>query len=133
MAEKPNWGDILNFSKSLEIMGYTPDRDKTQMEKRGAYITFEVNVCRTVKGDFKHLDCRAILNFMNYDCRGLPRVIEFKKCKALSVEYIRACEECVQGIGTTINGLFASITEQASKVDPKAILKKEAEEAANVG
>jgi len=127
MAEKPNWGDILNFVKSLEIMGYTPDRDKNHIEKRGAYFTFEVNICRTVKGDFKHLDCRLILHFVNFDCRALPRVIEFQKCKALSVEYVRACEERVQTIGTTINAMFNAIKNQASLVDPKEILKKENE------
>lgn len=127
MAEKPNWGDILNFVKALESMGYVPDRDKNHIEKRGAYYSFEVNICRTVKGDFKHLDCRLILHFVSYDCRALPRVIEFKPCKALSVEYVRACEGRVQSIGTMIDQLFRSISEQAAQVDPKEILKKETE------
>ena len=123
--KKPNWGDILNFVKALEIIGYTPNRDKTRIEKRGAYFTFNVNICRTVKGDFKHLDSRLILDFVDCCCRGLPRVIEFKPCKALSVEYVRACEEQVQSIGTMINALVNAIHNQASLVDPKEILKKE--------
>ncbi len=127
MAEKPNWEDIRNFVTSLENMGYVSDRDKNHIEKRGAYFTFQVNIYRTVKGDFKHLDCRLILNFVSFDCRALPRVIEFKPCKALSVEYVRACAECVQSIDTMINTLFYSITNQASLVDPKEILKKEKE------
>lgn len=127
MAEKPSWEDIRNFVKALEIMGYTPDRDYNHIEKRGAFYTFQVNICRTVKGDFKHLDCRLLLNFVNWDCRALPRVIEFKACKALSVEYVRACEERVQSIGTSINALFNAIANQASLVDPKEILKKENE------
>jgi hypothetical protein len=127
MAEKPSCGDIANFVMALESMGYVPDRDKHNLEKIGAYFTFNVGICRTVKGDFKHLDCRLILNFVNYDCRALPRVIEFKQCKTLSVEYVRACAECVQSIGTMVNALFNSITNQASLVNPKEILKKETE------
>lgn len=125
MPNKPDWGDILNFVKALETMGYTSDRDNNHIEKRGAYFTFQVNICRTVKGDFKHLDCRLILHFINWDCQALPRVIEFKTCKALSAAYVRACEERVQSIDAMINALFNAVKNQASLVDPKEILKKE--------
>ena len=54
-------------------------------------------------------------------------MIEFKPCKALSVEYVRECEGRVQAIGTMINALFNSIKNQASLVDPKEILKRETE------
>lgn len=127
MAEKPNWGDTLNFVKVLELMGYTCDRGYNHLEKRGAYFTFDVRICRTVKREFKHLDCRLIFHFITCDCRVLPRVIEFKTCKALSVEYVRACEAQVQSIGTMITALFNGIQSQVSLVDPKEILKKKNE------
>lgn len=106
-------------------MGYAPDRDNNLIEKSGADFTFAVDICRTVKGDFKHLDCRLIFHFVDLSSRGFPRVIEFKKCKALSVEYVRACEECAQSVWVTIKTMLNSIQNQVSLVDPTEILKKE--------
>lgn len=127
MAEKPEWSDILEFKKKMEEMGFVPDRDITRFEKRGAYFTLDITIRRTTKSEFKDLDARVILTFVDGPSQAYPHVIEFKQCKALSIAYVRACLEQAQCMNTVINAMFNAIQNQASLIDPKEILKKENE------
>lgn len=127
MAEKPDWGDILEFKKKMEEMGFVPDRDITRFEKHGAYFTLDITIRRTVKREFKDLDARVILTVTQYNTQAIPHVLEFKPCKALSIAYARACVEQAQCMNTSINAMFNALKNQASLVDPKEILKKENE------
>ena len=127
MAEKPTYEEIFDFGKCLEIMGYTPDRDATRYEKCGAYLNAEVTIRRTTKGEFKDLDYRIIMTCFDGGKQYIPYVVEFKQCKALSVEYVKACEERAQHINAVLDAAFRDIMVQGATVDPKAIIAREKE------
>lgn len=125
ISNKPSYKDILEFSDTLEGLGFVPDRSRTTFVKRGAYGSVSIYLKRTTKGEFKHLEGRVTLLFVEWSAQGVPRQVSFKPCKALSVGYVKECMERGKEINTIVNDAFSAIAGKASLVDPKAILKKE--------
>lgn len=126
MAEKPTCTEIRNFGLALQDLGFTPDRDRVTYTKRSQYTCLTVDIAYTAREEFKHIKARARVTFVDYDGRFLNMAV-FGECKALSLQYVRACEECAERIDKAASSLREVIAAQELLVNPKEILKKEKE------
>lgn len=126
MAEKPTYTEIRNFGLALQDLGFAPDRDWVTFTKQSQYTCLTVEIAYTARGDFKHIAARARVSFVDFGSRFPDRAV-FKECKALSLPYVRACEECAERIDKAVSSMCEVIAAQELLVNPKEILKKEKE------
>lgn len=125
-AKEVNWADLRQFAEVLETKGFKPDRDLTELELRLDLVTVQINIDRKAKGDFKQIRGRIRLDCMSFGVRNIQSVFEVKPFKGLSLIYVDECLATAQNIQITIKAAFSAASNQVDLIDPKEILKREA-------
>lgn len=130
-AKEVYWSDLRKFAEVLGAKGFEPDRDLTELRLRLDLATVQIHIDRKAKGDFKQIQGRILLDFVGLGARGIRNVFEVKPFKGLSTIYVDECIAVARNIQTSFQAALAAAANQASLIDPKAIIAKE-KEAVNV-
>lgn len=125
-AKEVNWAELREFAEALETKGFKQDRDLTELETRLDLVTVQIHIDRKAKGDFKQIRGRIRLDFVSFGTRGVQSVFEVKPFKGLSTIYVDECLATAQNIQTNIRAAFAAANNLVDLIDPKEILKREA-------
>lgn len=125
-AKEVNWAELREFAEALETKGFKQDRDLTELETRLDLVTVKIYIDRKAKGDFKQIRGFIRLNFVDFGASGIERVFEVKPFKGLSTIYVDECLATAQNIQTNIRAAFAAASNLVDHIDPKEILKREA-------
>lgn len=125
-AKEVNWAELREFAEALETKGFKQDRDLTELETRLDLVTVQIHIDRKAKGDFKQIRGRIRLDFVSFGTRGVPSVFEVKPFKGLSLIYVDECLATAQNIQTNIRAAFSAASNLVDHIDPKEILKREA-------
>lgn len=125
-AKEVNWAELREFAEALETKGFKQDRDLTELETRLDLVTVQIHIDRKAKGDFKQIRGRIRLDFVSFGTRGVQSVFEVKPFKGLSTIYVDECLATAQNIQTNIRAAFAAASNLVDHIDPKEILKREA-------
>lgn len=132
-AKEVNWAELREFAAALEAKGFKQDRDLTELETRLDLVTVRIYIDRKAKGDFKQIrgyirldfvDIR--LDFVDFGASRIERVFEVKPFKGLSLIYVDECLATAQNIQTNIRAAFSAASNLVDHIDPKEILKREA-------
>lgn len=124
-AKDVYWSDLHEFAEVLGTKGFEHDRDLNELKLRLDLVTVRIYIDRKAKGDFKQIHGAIQLNFVDYASR-LSRSFEVKPFKGLSTIYVDECVTVAQNIQTTIKAAFSAVSNQVDLIDPKEILKREA-------
>jgi len=125
-AKEVNWAELREFAAALEAKGFKQDRDLTELETRLDLVTVRIYIDRKAKGDFKQIRGYIRLDFVDFGASRIERVFEVKPFKGLSLIYVDECLATAQNIQTTIKAAFSAASNQVDHIDPKEILKREA-------
>lgn len=125
-AKEVYYKDLREFAEALGPKGFKPDRDLTELETRLDLVTVQIHIDRKAKGDFKQIRGRIRLDFVAFGARGVQSVFEVKPFKGLSLIYVDECVAAAQNLQTNIRDAFAAASNLAGLIDPKEILKREA-------
>lgn len=125
-AKEVNWAELREFAEALETKGFKQDRDLTELETRLDLVTVKIYIDRKAKGDFKQIRGFIRLNFVDFGANGIERAFEVKPFKGLSTIYVDECIATAQNIQTNIRAAFAAASNLVDHIDPKEILKREA-------
>lgn len=125
-AKEVNWAELREFAEALETKGFKQDRDLTELEMRLDLVTVKIYIDRKAKGDFKQIRGFIRLNFVDFGANGIERAFEVKPFKGLSTIYVDECIATAQNIQTNIRAAFAAASNLVDHIDPKEILKREA-------
>ena len=125
-AKEVNWAELREFAEALEKKGFKQDRDLTELVTRLDLVTVKIYIDRKAKGDFKQIRGYIRLDFIDLGAPGIERVFEAKPFKGLSTIYVDECIATAQNIQTNIRAAFAAASNLVDLIDPKAILKREA-------
>ena len=125
-AKEVNWAELREFAAALEAKGFKQDRDLTELETRLDLVTVRIYIDRKAKGDFKQIRGYIRLDFVDFGASRIERVFEAKPFKGLSTIYVDECVATAQNIQTNIRAAFAAASNLVDHIDPKEILKREA-------
>lgn len=125
-AKEVNWAELREFAAALEAKGFKQDRDLTELETRLDLVTVRIYIDRKAKGDFKQIRGYIRLDFVDFGASRIERVFEVKPFKGLSTIYVDECLATAQNIQTNIRAAFSSASNLVDHIDPKEILKREA-------
>ena len=125
-AKEVNWAELREFAAALETKGFKQDRDLTELETRLDLVTVRICIDRKAKGDFKQIRGYIRLDFVDFGASRIERVFEVKPFKGLSTIYVDECLATAQNIQTNIRAAFSSASNLVDHIDPKEILKREA-------
>lgn len=125
-AKDVNWAELREFAAALETKGFKQDRDLTKLETRLDLVTVRIYIDRKAKGDFKQIRGYIRLDFVDFGASRIERVFEVKPFKGLSLIYVDECLATAQNIQTNIRAAFSAASNLVGNIDPKEILKKEA-------
>lgn len=125
-AKDVHWAELREFAEVLGTKGFKPDRDLNELETRIDLVTVKIYIDRKAKGDFKQIRGFIRLNFVDFGANGIERVFEVKPFKGLSTIYVDECLATAQNIQTNIRAAFAAARNLVDHIDPKEILKREA-------
>ena len=125
-AKEVNWAELREFAAALEAKGFKQDRDLTELETRLDLVTVRIYIDRKAKGDFKQIRGYIRLDFVDFGASRIERVFEVKPFKGLSLIYVDECLATAQNIQTNIRAAFSAASNLVDHVDPKEILKREA-------
>lgn len=130
-AKEVEWSDLRKFAEVLVAKGFKPDRDLTELGLRLDLATVKIYIDRKAKGDFKQIRGYIRLDFVDFGAPRIQRTFEVKPFKGLSTIYVDECIATARNIQTAFEAAFSAAANQASLIDPKAIIAKE-KEAVNV-
>lgn len=125
-AKEVNWAELREFAEALEPKGFKQDRDLTELETRLDLVTVRIYIDRKAKGDFKQIRGYIRLDFVDFGASRIERVFEVKPFKGLSLIYVDECLATAQNIQTNIRAAFSAASNLVDHIDPKEILKREA-------
>lgn len=125
-AKEVNWAELREFAAALEAKGFKQDRDLTKLETRLDLVTVRIYIDRKAKGDFKQIRGYMRLDFVDFGASRIERVFEVKPFKGLSTIYVDECLATAQNIQTNIRAAFSAASNLVDHIDPKEILKREA-------
>lgn len=125
-AKEVNWAELREFAAALEAKGFKQDRDLTELETRLDLVTVRIYIDRKAKGDFKQIRGYIRLDFVDFGTPRIERVFEVKPFKGLSLIYVDECLATAQNIQTNIRAAFSAASNLVGLIDPKEILKREA-------
>jgi len=125
-AKEVNWAELREFAAALEAKGFKQDRDLTELETRLDLVTVRIYIDRKAKGDFKQIRGYIRLDFVDFGASRIERVFEVKPFKGLSPSYVDECLATAQNIQTNIRAAFSAASNLVDHIDPKEILKREA-------
>lgn len=125
-AKEVNWAELREFATALEAKGFKQDRDLTELETRLDLVTVRIYIDRKAKGDFKQIRGYIRLDFVDFGASRIERVFEVKPFKGLSTIYVDECLATAQNIQTNIRAAFSAASNLVDHIDPKEILKREA-------
>jgi len=125
-AKEVNWAELREFAAALEAKGFKQDRDLTELETRLDLVTVRIYIDRKAKGDFKQIRGYIRLDFVDFGASRIERVFEVKPFKGLSTIYVDECLATAQNIQTNIRAAFSAASNLVDHIDPKEILKREA-------
>lgn len=125
-AKEVNWAELREFAEALEAKGFKQDRDLTELETRLDLVTVRIYIDRKAKGDFKQIRGYIRLDFVDFGASRIERVFEVKPFKGLSTIYVDECLATAQNIQTNIRAAFSAASNLVDHIDPKEILKREA-------
>lgn len=125
-AKEVNWAELREFAAALEAKGFKQDRDLTELETRLDLVTVRIYIDRKAKGDFKQIRGYIRLDFVDFGASRIERVFEVKPFKGLSLIYVDECLATAQNIQTNIRAAFSAASNLVDHIDPKEILKREA-------
>jgi hypothetical protein len=126
-AKEVNWADLRQFAEALGTKGFKPDRDLNELDLRLDLVTVKIYIDRKAKGDFKQIRGYIRVNFVDFGACGIQRTFDIKAFKGLSLIYVDECIAVAQNIQTTFRAAFNAASNQADLIDPKKILKLEAQ------
>lgn len=125
-AKEVNWAELREFAAALEAKGFKQDRDLTELETRLDLVTVRIYIDRKAKGDFKQIRGYIRLDFVDFGASRIEHVFEVKPFKGLSTIYVDECLATAQNIQTNIRAAFSAASNLVDHIDPKEILKREA-------
>lgn len=125
-AKDVHWAELREFAEVLGTKGFKQDRDLTELETRLDLVTVRIYIDRKAKGDFKQIRGYIRLDFVDFGASRIERVFEVKPFKGLSTIYVDECLATAQNIQTNIRAAFAAASNLVDHIDPKEILKREA-------
>lgn len=125
-AKDVHWAELREFAEVLGTKGFKSDRGLNELTLRLDLVTVQICIDRKAKGDFKQIRGRIRLDFVSLGTRGVQSVFEVNPFKGLSAIYVDECVATAQNIQTNIQSAFSAAGNLASLIDPKEILKREA-------